>query len=93
MGPLPKLAAVACSIVFSLNVFPQDSFRQPQALLREASTLIPKIDENQRSSAAANVAGQQTRIGDLEGAVASSHLAGSPEARVFATGTIAWPSN
>jgi hypothetical protein len=45
---------------------PQDSpsFSQPQSFLREASALIPRIDKDQRSSAAANIAGQQARIGD-----------------------------
>jgi hypothetical protein len=71
---------------------PQDSpsFSQPQSFLREASALIPQIDKDQRSSAAANIAGQQARIGDIEGAQTTAERAGSPSAQVSATGSVAY---
>jgi tetratricopeptide (TPR) repeat protein len=86
---------LSASLFFSINAFPEDSspdpssFSQARSFLREASLLIPQIEKDQRSSAAANVAGQQTRIGDLEGALATAQRAGSPEAQVFAAGSIA----
>jgi thioesterase domain-containing protein len=83
-------------LFFSTNALPQDSaqdsssFSQPRSFLREASALIPQIDMDQRSSAASNIAGQQARIGDLESALATSQLAGSPWAQVLAAGSIAY---
>jgi tetratricopeptide (TPR) repeat protein len=84
------------TLFFSINALPRDSaqdpssFSQPQSFLREASALIPQIDKNQRSSAAANIAGQQARIGDLEGALATMQRAGTPGAQVSAAGSIAY---
>jgi len=66
------------------------SFGPPQSFLREASALIPRIEKDQRSSAAANIAGQQARIGDLEGALVTVQRAGSPSAQVSATASIAY---
>lgn len=83
-------------LFFSVNALPQDSaqdfssFGPPQSFLREASALIPRIEKDQRSSAAANIAGQQARIGDLEGALVTVQRAGSPSAQVSATGSIAY---
>lgn len=45
---------------------------------------------DQRSSAAANIAGQQARIGDIEGALTTVERAGSPSTQVFAAGSIAY---
>jgi hypothetical protein len=75
-----------------MNALPQDSssFSQAQSFLRDASALIPQIDKDQRSSAAANIAGQQARIGDIEGALTTAERAGSPSAQVSATGSIAY---
>jgi hypothetical protein len=48
-------------LFFSVNALPQDSaqdfssFGPPQSFLREASALIPRIEKDQRSSAAANI--------------------------------------
>jgi hypothetical protein len=59
-------------LFFSVNALPQDSaqdfssFGPPQSFLREASALIPRIEKDQRSSAAANIAGQQARIRDRQ---------------------------
>ena len=80
-------------LFFSVNALPQDSaqdfssFGPPQSFLREASALIPR-EKDQRSSAAANIAGQQARIGDLEGALVTVQCAGSPSAPVSARGSI-----
>jgi tetratricopeptide (TPR) repeat protein len=79
-------------LLFTKNALPQDfsPFGQPQSFLREASALIPKIDKDQKSSAAANIAGQQARIGDIEGALTTAERAGSSSAQVSATGSIAY---
>jgi tetratricopeptide (TPR) repeat protein len=83
-------------LFFSVNALPQDSaqdfssFGPPQSFLREASALMPRIEKEQRSSAAANIAGQQARIGDLEGALVTVQRAGSPSAKVSAAGSIAY---
>jgi tetratricopeptide (TPR) repeat protein len=79
-------------LLFTKNALPQDfsSFSQPQSFLREASALIPQIDKDQKSSAAANIAGQQARIGDIEGALTTAKRAGSSSAQVSATGSIAY---
>jgi hypothetical protein len=83
---------VGIILFFTMNALPQDSssFSRPQSFLRDASALIPEIDKDQRSSAAANIAGQQARIGDIEGALRTAERAGSPSAQVSATGSIAY---
>src|ERR1700721_3614224 len=75
MALVRGLAVFSGAVLFlSVNALPQDSaqdfssFGAPQSFLREASALIPRIEKDQRFSAAANIAGQQARIGDLEGA-------------------------
>jgi hypothetical protein len=85
MAPVRGLAVFSGIILFfTMNALPQDcsSFSEPQSFLREASALIPQIDKDQRSSAADNIAGQQTRIGDLEGALTTAQRSGSPGAQV-----------
>jgi tetratricopeptide (TPR) repeat protein len=42
-----------------------------RSILREASALVPDIEESQRGSAACNISGQQSKAGDFEGAVAT----------------------
>ncbi len=76
----------------AVNALAQDasSFGVPQSLLREASVLLRRIDKDQRSSAAANIAGQQARIGDIEGALTTASRAGSPWGQVLAAGSIAY---
>lgn len=84
------------SLLSSVNALPQDSPPDPssssqaQFFLREASALIPQIEKDQQLSAAANVAGQQARMGDLEGALTTARHAGSPGGQVFAAGSIAY---
>jgi hypothetical protein len=93
MAPLRGLAVFSGIILFfTVNALPQDSssFSEPQSFLREASALIPQIDKDQRSSAADNIAGQQARIGDLEGALTTELRAGSSAAQVSAAGSIAY---
>ncbi len=93
------LMLVRGSVVFSgiilflaMNALAQNSssFNQAQSLLRDASALIPQIEKDHRLSAAANIAGQQARIGDIEGALTTAKRAGSPSAQVSATGSIAY---
>lgn len=49
------------------------------SILREASGLIPMIEGSHRSTAAANIAAEQARAGDLDGALATSRgLASAP---------------
>ncbi len=87
---------VGATSFFSIKALPQDSpqnpssFSQPQSFLREASVLLPQIEKAQRSSAASNIAGQQARIGDLEGSLVTTQRAGSPSAQVSAAGSIAY---
>ena len=44
---------------------------EARSILREASALIPEIEETQQSSALANIAGKQVAAGDVEGALAT----------------------
>lgn len=97
MAHVRGLVALSGVVVFlSIHARPQDSpqdsssLSQPQSFLREASSLIPQIAKDQRSSTAANIAGQQARIGDLDGALATARRAGSPGAQVSAAGSIAY---
>jgi hypothetical protein len=93
MAPVRGLVVFSGIILFfTINALPQDSssFSEPQSFLREASALIPQIDRDQRASAAANIAGQQARIGDLEGALTTAQRAGSSSAQVSAAGSIAY---
>lgn len=61
-----------------------------QALLREARTLVPKIEETQQSSAAANIAGAQVRAGDLAGALATVQILAKQRDRELAMSSIAY---
>lgn len=67
------------------------------SFLRIAGAQLPNIDKNQQSSMASNIAGAQTRIGDLAGALSTVQAVESEEGRVFATGFVAsgvaWQGN
>jgi len=59
-------------------------------ILREASRLVNDIDESQRPSAAANIAGAQARAGDLLGAFATAHSLPKRSDQAMALGSISW---
>ncbi len=59
-------------------------------LLVEASHLVKDIPEFQQPSAAANIAGQQTRAADLPDALATIRLLKETEDQALATGIVAW---
>ena len=59
------------------SIFPQDNpdIEEAKSILREASALVPEIEEFQRGSLACNISGQQVKAGDLVGALATvQHL-------------------
>jgi tetratricopeptide (TPR) repeat protein len=89
MRPIPKVALLICALVFSRRIQAQDSplTKEARSLLREASALIPEIHSIQRSIVATNLAGQQARIGDVEGAMVTARLDG--DANSFMIGIIA----
>jgi hypothetical protein len=95
----PKLTAAICILVLSSGAASQDSSASGnvQSLLREASTLIPAIEKTQQSSVASNLAGQQMRVGDLDGALDSVRRVESQQGQVFAMSNIAsmlaWQGN
>jgi hypothetical protein len=60
-----------------------------QAILREASSLVPRIASDQKSSVASNIAGAQVRAGDLAGALATAQLLMKPIERAEAIDIIA----
>ena len=63
---------------------------EARRLLVEASHLVREIPEFQRSSAAANIAGQLVRAADLPDALATARLLPKAEDQAQATGSIAW---
>lgn len=65
------------------------SNEQIRSVLASASALLPQVSQQQQSSFASNLAGEQLRAGDLNGALAS--IASLPNAndRLMATGNIA----
>jgi len=67
-----------------------DPREEVQAILREASALVPKIESDQKSSVASNIAGAQVRAGDLAGAIATVELLTKPVDRADAIGIIAY---
>ncbi len=75
---MPRRPVFLTSVVVLILGQPRAAFSQQPppiaevtSLLREASALLPRIDASQRVTAAANIAAQQTRAGDDEGALAS----------------------
>lgn len=71
----PLLLAIVFLAVFSPLASAQDpeNVRQARQILIEAGSLIKDIPESQKESAAANVAGQLARAGDLAGALGVVH--------------------
>lgn len=67
-----------------------EKISEARRLLREASTLVLKIPEFQQPSAVANIAGEQARAGDLQGAFATAHLLPKAYDQAMAFGNIAW---
>ena len=61
-----------------------------QSMLRTASALLPGIDKAQQPSVAANIAGAQIRVGDLEGALASMQAVEDAKQRDLALNSVAW---
>jgi tetratricopeptide (TPR) repeat protein len=59
------------------------------SILHEASTLVPKIEAMQQPSVAANIALEQTRAGDLAGALATAQMVTKPSDRELAINSIA----
>lgn len=88
---IPTVVVSALGFVSSATGAPQEvpESSQVRSILREASALIPRIDSNQRSSAAANIAGQQVRAGDLEGGLATYQALKNPSDRGMAVAAIA----
>jgi len=67
-----------------------DDLAQAHSLLIEASRLVKDIPELQRSSAAANIAGQLVRAGGLPDALATARLLPNAEDQAQVIGSIAW---
>jgi hypothetical protein len=59
-------------------------------LLRQASQLVNQIPEQQRITAAANIAGRLTAVGDSSTALAMAHSLATPAARASALDSIAY---
>jgi hypothetical protein len=90
-----KCVAMVLGIVLAaspLSAAPHKFHPTPEArsILREASVLIPQIDEMQQSSAAANVASLQIRADDLEGAIATAGSLRNENERSLAVSTMAY---
>lgn len=73
MAPHPGFLAIALAFPLAVlaNAVPAGppDFGEARSILREAGALLPKIDEPERASIAANIAGQQAKAGDLAGAL------------------------
>lgn len=71
---------------------PQDASAKEEArrILLEASQLVKDIPESQQSSAAANIAGQLARAGDLEAALETIHQLKKIDDQALPLGIIAW---
>jgi tetratricopeptide (TPR) repeat protein len=67
----------------------QDQLDEVRRILHQASELVETIPEPNQSSAAINIAGQQARSGDLQGALATAHLLKNPRLQAQAFGSIA----
>jgi tetratricopeptide (TPR) repeat protein len=67
-----------------------DPIEEVVSILHEASTLVPKIEARQQPSVAANIARQQTRAGDLAGALATAQMLAKPSDRELAINGIAF---
>ena len=93
---LSALLVIAClpNPLLALQADPNTSAvpdrEQARELLLHAAALINEIPELQRSSAAANIAGQLTRAGDFPSALKTIHLLKKPAEQTSAAGSIAW---
>jgi hypothetical protein len=88
---LVRSAVFVFLLLSGCAAMPQDtsSPEDVRSMLRVVSQLLPDVDKTQLSSVAFNVAGQQMRIGDLAGALASAQAAGSENDRTWVTSNIA----
>lgn len=86
------LFLVTLVLVTGAAATPQEASPQDQArqLLHDASLLIKDIPEGQQSSAAANIAGQLARAGDLPGALDVVRSLKNAGDRAFSLGILAW---
>lgn len=84
------LGIVGC-VPVTLAQTPEPSPKQEAInLLRQASQLVTQIPEQQRMSAAANIAGRLTAVGDFSTALAMAHSLTRPEDREPALDSIAY---
>jgi tetratricopeptide (TPR) repeat protein len=67
-----------------------DAKAQARQLLLEAAQLIKDIPEIQQPGAAANIADQLVRAGDLPDALATARLLKKPDQQAFALRVVAW---
>jgi len=93
------VSAVVCLSLASVTAMAQESDpnEEIRSMLHFASSLIPEIDKNQQPSMAFNISGQQTRIGDLAGALATLQRVKDPQQEVWVASSIAsslaWQGN
>jgi hypothetical protein len=91
---LPSLSLVLLALCLSSTaplVISQEQNRidQVRDLLRQASKLIADMPEEQRMSAASNIANTQARAGDISGALATVHSLKNPREQAQALGFVA----
>jgi len=86
-----SLSIVAMLVIGHTAGMPQEpgEIAKARILLREASTLVPQIEELERPIAAANIAGEQAQVGDLTGALETAKLVKESE-RAGVMGSIAY---
>ena len=68
----------------------QNQRLEARRLLLQASSLVNDIPESQQPSAAANIAGQLIRTGDLDDALTITRLITRTDDRALVTGIVAW---
>jgi tetratricopeptide (TPR) repeat protein len=67
-----------------------NQLEEARRILREASQLVKDIPEGQQLSAAANIAGQLVRSGDLQAALATVHSLKKSDDQALPLGIVAW---
>jgi tetratricopeptide (TPR) repeat protein len=84
--------AVLSLLAAPSSVFPQDipDIAEARSILREASALVPEIEETQRGSLACNISGPQAKSGDLAGALATLQYLPKGSSRDSALYCSAW---
>jgi len=84
-------AAVSLILLASVTAMAQedDPTEEIRSMLHIASGLLPQIDKNQQPSMAFNISGQQTRIGDLAGALATLQRVKDEHQEVWVASSIA----